>query len=59
MQAYRAGKQMPTSLEHGPKYMCRKVNRDRHTLEIKTNGTQYDRPNTNYLRENGRRKEGV
>ena len=50
---------MPTSLEHGPKYRCRKVNRGRHTPEIRTNGTSHDIPSTNYLREKGRRKEGV
>ena len=44
---------MPTSLEHGPKYRCRKVNRGRHTLEMTTI------PNTNHLREKGRRKEGA
>ena len=50
---------MPTSLEHGPKYRCRKVNRGRHNLEMRTNGTGYDIPNTNHLREKWRRKEGV
>ena len=49
---------MLTSLEHGPKYWCKKVNRGHHTLEIRTNGTQHDIPNTNHLREKGRRKEG-
>ena len=42
---------MPTFLEHGSKYRCRKVNRGRHTLEMRTNGTWYDIPNTTYLRE--------
>ena len=50
---------MPTSLEHGLKYRCRKINRGRHTLKMRTNGTQYDIPNTTHLREKGRRKEGV
>ena len=50
---------MPTFLEHGPKYRYRKVNRGRHTLEMKTNGTKHDIPNTNHLREKGRMKEGV
>ena len=50
---------MPTSLEHGPKYKCRKVNRGRHTLEMRMNGTRHDILNTNLLREKGRRKEGV
>ena len=50
---------MPTSLEHGPKYRCRKVNRSFHTLEMRTNGTRHDIPNTNHLREKRRRKEGV
>ena len=50
---------MPTSLEHGPKYRYKKVNKRRHTLGMRTNGTWQDIPNTNHLRENGRRKEGV
>ena len=49
---------MLTSLKHGPKYWCRKVNRGRHTLEMRTNGTWYDIPNTTHLREKLRRKEG-
>ena len=49
---------MPTSLEHGSKYRCRKVNKGHHTLEIRTNGTWHDIPNTTYLKEKGRRKEG-
>ena len=50
---------MPTSLEHDSKYRCRKVNRGRHTLELRTNGTWHDIPNTNHLREKGRRKKWV
>ena len=50
---------MPTSLKHGPKYRCRKVNRSRPTLEMRTNGTWHDIPNTTHLREKGKRKEGV
>ena len=50
---------MPTSLEHGPKYRSRKVNKVHHTLEMRMNGTRHDIPNTNHLREKGRRKEGV
>jgi len=50
---------MPTSLKHGPKYKCRKINRGCHTLEIRTNGTQHDIPNTNHLREKWKGKEGV
>ena len=50
---------MPTSLEHGPKYWCRKVNRGCHALEMRTNGTWHDIPNTTNLKEKGRRKEGV
>ena len=50
---------MPTSLEHGPKYKCRKINKGRHTLEMRTNGTWHDIPNKNHLREKWRRKEGV
>ena len=42
-----------------PKYRCRKVNRGRHTLEMRMNGTRHDIPNTNHLREKMRRKEGV
>ena len=49
---------MPTSLEYVPKYRCRKVNRCRHTLEIRTNGTWHDILNTTHLREKGGRKEG-
>ena len=48
---------MPTSLEDGPKYRCRKVNKSHHTLEMRTKGTRHDIPNTNHLREKGRRKE--
>ena len=48
---------MPTSLEHGPKYKCRKVNRGCHTLEMRKNGTQHDIPNTTHLREKGGAKE--
>ena len=50
---------MPISLEHGPKYKCRKRNRGRHTLEMSMNGTRHDIPNTTHLREKGRRKEEV
>ena len=50
---------MPTSLKHGLKYRCRKVKKGRHTLEMRTNGTRHDIPNTNQLREKRRRKEGV
>ena len=49
---------MPTSLEHDPKYKCRKVNRGRHTLKMRTNGTKHDIPNTDHLREKRKRKEG-
>ena len=49
---------MPTSLEHGPKYRFRKVNKGRHTLEMSTNGTWHDIPNTTHLREKERRKKG-
>ena len=49
---------MPTSLEHGPKYRCRKVNRGCHTLEMRTNGTRLDIPNTTHLRKKGGMKEG-
>ena len=50
---------MPTSLEYGPKYRCRKVNRGCHTLEMRTNGTWHDIPNTTHLREKGRRKDRI
>ena len=50
---------MSTSLEHDPKYTCRKVNRGRHTLEMRMNGTWHDIPNTTHLREKRRRTEGV
>ena len=49
---------MPTYLEHRPTYRCRKVNRDRHTLEIRTDGTQHAIPNTTHLKEKGGRREG-
>ena len=49
---------MPTSLKHGPKYRCRKVNMGRQTLEMRTNDTRHDIPNTTNLREKGGRKEG-
>ena len=49
---------MPTSLEHGPKYKCRKVNRGHHTLRMRMDGTWHDIPNITHLREKGRRKEG-
>ena len=50
---------MPTSLEYGPKYRCRKINKGHHTLEMRTNGTWHDIPNTTHLRKKGRRKEEV
>ena len=50
---------MPTSLEHGPKCMCRKANKGHHTLEMRTNGTWHETPNITHLREKERRKEGV
>ena len=50
---------MPTFLKHDPKYRCRKINKGCHTLEMRMNGTKHDIPNTNHLREKGRRKEGV
>ena len=50
---------MPTSLEHGPKYKCRKINRGCHTLEMRMNCPRHDVPNKNNLREKGRRKEGI
>ena len=50
---------MPTSLEHGLKYRCRKVNRSHYTLEIRMNGTWHDIPNMTHLREKGRRKDGI
>ena len=48
---------MPTSLERDPKYRGRKINRGRHTLEMRTNGTRHDIPNTTHLREKWGRKE--
>ena len=50
---------MPTFVEHGPKYKCRKINKGRHTLEMRMNGTWHDIPNTNHLRENERREKAV
>ena len=49
---------MPTSLDHSLKYKCRKINRSRHNLEMRTNGTKHDIPNTNHLGEKGGRKKG-
>ena len=49
---------MPTSLEHDPKYRCKNVNRGRLTLEMRTNGTWHDIPNTTHLREKERRRKG-
>ena len=37
-------------------YKCRKINRGCHTLEIKTNGTWHDIPNTIQGRKGGGRK---
>ena len=50
---------MPTSLEYGLKYRCKKINKGHHDLEMRMNGTRHDILNTNLLREKGRRKEGV
>ena len=50
---------MSISLKYGPKYRCRKINKGRHILEMRMNGTQHDIPNTTHLREKVRRKEGV
>ena len=50
---------MPTSLEHGLKYRCGKVNRGCHTLEMRINVIWPDIPNTTHLREKKGRKEGV
>ena len=49
---------MPTSLEQGPKYRCGKVNRGRHTLEMRMNGTRHDIPNTTHLKGKVGRKKG-
>ena len=46
---------MPTSLEHSLKYKCIKINRGCHNLEMRTNGTKHDIPNTNHLVEEERR----
>ena len=50
---------MLTSLKHGPKYKCRNINKGCHNLKMRTNGTKHDIPNTDRLREKGRRKKGV
>ena len=50
---------MPTSLEYGLKYRCKKINKGHHDLEMRMNGTKHDIPNTSHLREKGRRKERV
>ena len=49
---------MPISLEHDPKFRCWKVNEGRHTLEMRTNGTRHDIPNTTHLREKRGRRKG-
>ena len=49
---------MPTSLEHRPKYRCKKINKDCHTLEMRMNGIWHDIPNITYLREKEGKKEG-
>ena len=43
---------------HNASTQNRKVNRGRHTLEMRMNGTWHDIPNTTHLREKGGRKEG-
>ena len=43
--------------EHDPTYRCRKGNRGCYTLEMRTNGTWHDIPNTTYPREKRWRKE--
>ena len=48
---------MPTTLEHDPKYRCRKINRSHHTLEMRTNGIKHDITNTNRLREKNEEEE--
>ena len=48
-----------TYIMHNASTQSRKVNRGRHTLEMRTNGTKHDIPNTNQLREKGRRKRWV
>ena len=40
-----------------PKYRCRKVNRGHHTLEMRTNGTWHDIPNTTHPKRE-REEEG-
>ena len=50
---------MSASLKHDSKYKCRKVNKGRHTLEMRMNGTKHDIPNIDHLREKGRTKDGV
>ena len=46
---------MLASLEHGPKYRHKKVNKGRHTLEMRTNGTKHDIPN-GYISSHGAEK---
>lgn len=40
---------MSISLEHSTKYKYRKINKGHYNLEIRTNDTKHDIPNTNYL----------
>ena len=49
---------MLTSLKHGPKYKCRKINKGCHNLKMRTNGTKHDIPNTDRLREKGGARKG-
>ena len=49
---------MLISLEHGPRYRCRTVNRGRHTLEMRTYGTWHDIRNATHLKEKRGRNEG-
>ena len=44
---------------HNASTQSKKVNRVRHTLEMRMNGTWHDKPNTTHLREKWGGKEGV
>ena len=46
-----------TYIMHNAITQSRKVNRGHHTLEMRTNGTRHNTPNTNHLGEKWRRKE--
>ena len=47
----RGGAGIYTYIMNNASIQSRKVNKGRHTLEMRMNGTSHDIPNTNHLRE--------